>query len=90
MTWKNEVDSFQYLQIAQMLAKHDATFDFTCLEMVDNDPGCGSEPVELVKQTRLAANQAGVKYAGENALPLCGSGGCNQNGFNEILIVRVE
>ena len=35
-------------------------------------------------QTRQAAIAAGVGYAGENALPVCYPGGCNQNGFDQI------
>eukprot|EP01114_Cavostelium_apophysatum_P018912 TRINITY_DN5947_c0_g1_i1.p2 TRINITY_DN5947_c0_g1~~TRINITY_DN5947_c0_g1_i1.p2 ORF type:complete len:178 (+),score=43.91 TRINITY_DN5947_c0_g1_i1:1096-1629(+) len=73
-----------YAQIANMLAKYDADFDFTCLEMVDSDPSCASAPQELVKQTIMAAQGAGILYAGENALPLCDPT-CNTNGFNEIL-----
>jgi len=75
-----------YLKLAQLFAKHSAVFDFTCLEMVDSDPSCDSQPQELVKQTRYAANSANIKYAGENALPICGSsGGCNGNAFQEVL-----
>eukprot|EP01119_Soliformovum_irregulare_P005454 TRINITY_DN17216_c0_g1_i1.p1 TRINITY_DN17216_c0_g1~~TRINITY_DN17216_c0_g1_i1.p1 ORF type:complete len:453 (-),score=103.49 TRINITY_DN17216_c0_g1_i1:49-1221(-) len=74
-----------YLEIARMLAKYGAAFDFTALEMV-NQPGndCSSAPEDLVQQTILAAQQAGVKYAGENALAVCYPGGCNQGGFDEI------
>jgi len=72
-----------YLEIATMLAGYGATFDFTALEMTDGDSGCGSRPNELVQQTLLAAKQAGIGYAGENALPLCDPN-CYQGGFDQI------
>eukprot|EP01118_Nematostelium_gracile_P003699 TRINITY_DN1428_c0_g1_i1.p2 TRINITY_DN1428_c0_g1~~TRINITY_DN1428_c0_g1_i1.p2 ORF type:complete len:230 (-),score=54.04 TRINITY_DN1428_c0_g1_i1:58-747(-) len=74
-----------YLEIATRFAKFNATFDFTCLEMVDSDPGCDSRPQELVEQTRLAAEKAGIRYAGENALPICQSGGCDQSKWNQVI-----
>lgn len=64
--------------------------------MVDSQNSCGSAPQELVKQTILAAQQAGIRYAGgslcsllshclsENALPLCDPS-CYEGGFQEIL-----
>lgn len=72
-----------YLQIAQMFAKNNIRFDFTALEMVDSDPSCDSEPQQLVQQTILAAQQAGITYSGENALDLCVSA-CQESGFDEI------
>jgi len=72
-----------YQMLANMFAKYKIVFDFTALEMVDSDTSCASGPQELVKQTILAAAQAGIAYAGENALELC-SNQCNTNGFNEI------
>ena len=60
-----------YLPIAQMLAKHDAIFNFTCIEMRDHeqpqDALCA--PEKLVKQVAMATQQARVPLAGENALP---------------------
>ena len=66
-----------------MFAAYEADFDFTCLEMTDSST-CNSQPQELVKQTILASQKAGVSYAGENALPICDPT-CYQGGFNEIL-----
>ncbi|CAM8929961.1 unnamed protein product [Rhodiola kirilowii] len=60
-----------YLPIAQMLARHGAIFNFTCIEMRDHeqpqDALCA--PEKLVKQVALATKAAGVPLAGENALP---------------------
>ncbi|KAG6428228.1 hypothetical protein SASPL_112479 [Salvia splendens] len=60
-----------YLPIAQMLARHGAIFNFTCIEMRDHeqpqDALCA--PEKLVRQVALATQQAEVPLAGENALP---------------------
>ncbi|KAM7488399.1 hypothetical protein LguiB_025883 [Lonicera macranthoides] len=60
-----------YLPIAQMLARHGAIFNFTCIEMRDHeqlqDALCA--PEKLVRQVALATRKAGVPLAGENALP---------------------
>ncbi|KAI3469887.1 hypothetical protein Pfo_026550 [Paulownia fortunei] len=60
-----------YLPIAQMLARHGAVFNFTCIEMRDHeqpqDALCA--PEKLVRQVALATQQAQVSLAGENALP---------------------
>ncbi|KAG4188693.1 hypothetical protein ERO13_A08G181833v2 [Gossypium hirsutum] len=60
-----------YLPIAQMLARHGAVFNFTCIEMRDHeqpqDALCA--PEKLVKQVALATGAAQVPLAGENALP---------------------
>ncbi|KAG5240729.1 hypothetical protein OIU77_011573 [Salix suchowensis] len=60
-----------YLPIAQMLARHGAIFNFTCIEMRDHeqpqDALCA--PEKLVKQVALATREAKVPLAGENALP---------------------
>lgn len=60
-----------YLPIAQMLARHGAIFNFTCIEMRDHeqpqDALCA--PEKLVRQVALATQQAQVSLAGENALP---------------------
>eukprot|EP01116_Phalansterium_solitarium_P024592 TRINITY_DN9044_c0_g1_i1.p1 TRINITY_DN9044_c0_g1~~TRINITY_DN9044_c0_g1_i1.p1 ORF type:complete len:455 (+),score=146.01 TRINITY_DN9044_c0_g1_i1:130-1494(+) len=71
-----------YLQLARMFATVGVAFDFTALEMTDSQNSCGSAPQELVKQTILAAHNAGIEYAGENALPICSP--CYQGGFDEI------
>ncbi|KAF8015920.1 hypothetical protein BT93_H1457 [Corymbia citriodora subsp. variegata] len=59
-----------YLPIAQMLARHGAIFNFTCIEMRDHeqpqDALCA--PEKLVKQVALATQKAEVPLAGENAL----------------------
>jgi beta-amylase len=60
-----------YLPIAQMLARHNAVFNFTCIEMRDHeqpqDALCA--PEKLVRQVAMATKAAGVSLAGENALP---------------------
>lgn len=60
-----------YLPIAQMLARHGAIFNFTCIEMRDHeqpqDALCA--PEKLVRQVVLATHKAQVPLAGENALP---------------------
>ncbi|KAL8479753.1 hypothetical protein ACS0TY_026618 [Phlomoides rotata] len=60
-----------YLPIAQMLGRHGAIFNFTCLEMRDHeqpqDALCA--PEKLVRQVALATQEAQVPLAGENALP---------------------
>ncbi|XP_021772113.1 beta-amylase 1, chloroplastic-like [Chenopodium quinoa] len=60
-----------YLPIAQMLARHNAIFNFTCIEMRDHeqpqDALCA--PEKLVRQVVSATQEAQVPLAGENALP---------------------
>lgn len=60
-----------YLPIAQMLARHGAVFNFTCIEMRDHeqpqDALCA--PEKLVRQVAVATQAAQVPLAGENALP---------------------
>jgi len=73
-----------YLEIAQMFAKYNAVFDFTALEMQDSNNNCGSAPEQLVKQTILASQQAGIPFGGENALELCNPN-CYGGGFDEIV-----
>lgn len=60
-----------YLPIAQMLARHGAIFNFTCIEMHDHEQPQDAQcsPEKLVKQVALATQKAGVPLAGENALP---------------------
>lgn len=60
-----------YLPIARMLGRHGAVFNFTCVEMRDEEqPGDACcRPVGLVRQVAAAAREAGVGLAGENALP---------------------
>lgn len=60
-----------YIPIAQMLARHGAILNFTCIEMRDHeqpqDALCA--PEKLVRQVALATREAQVPLAGENALP---------------------
>lgn len=60
-----------YIPIAQMLGRHGAIFNFTCIEMRDHeqpqDALCA--PEKLVRQVALATRHAQVPLAGENALP---------------------
>lgn len=60
-----------YLPIAQMLARHGAIFNFTCIEMRDHEQPQDAQcaPEKLVRQVALATQEAQVPLAGENALP---------------------
>lgn len=60
-----------YLPIAQMLARHGAIFNFTCIEMRDHEQPQDAQcaPEKLVNQVALATQKAQVHLAGENALP---------------------
>ncbi|KAG1354783.1 Beta-amylase [Cocos nucifera] len=60
-----------YLPIAQMLGRHGAVFNFTCVEMRDEEQSGEAccQPEGLVRQVAAAARAAGVGLAGENALP---------------------
>ncbi|EGG18434.1 hypothetical protein DFA_03928 [Cavenderia fasciculata] len=60
-----------YNVISDMFKKHNVSFDFTCLEMTDDEQPsyCECRPQELVAQTKQSAQQAGIGYSGENALP---------------------
>lgn len=60
-----------YLPIANMLARHGAVFNFTCIEMRDHEQPQDAQcaPEKLVRQVALATKEAGVPLAGENALP---------------------
>lgn len=60
-----------YGPIAQMFAKRGAMFDFTCLEMRDEElpTWAKSLPSQLVDHTKRTAMKQGCLYAGENALP---------------------
>ncbi|XP_057549258.1 beta-amylase 1, chloroplastic-like [Amaranthus tricolor] len=59
-----------YLPIAQMLARHAAIFNFTCIEMRDREQPENAlcAPEKLVRQVVLATQEAEVPLAGENAL----------------------
>ncbi|XP_039021256.1 beta-amylase 1, chloroplastic-like [Hibiscus syriacus] len=60
-----------YLSIAQMLARHGAIFNFTCIEMRDHEHAQDAlcAPEKLVKQVAFATASAQVPLAGENAIP---------------------
>lgn len=59
-----------YTDIARTFAAHGAGLSFTCLEMFDSDQ-CGTcGPQELVAQVHAAADDAGARFSGENALPV--------------------
>jgi len=59
-----------YLPIAQMLARQDTVFNFTCMEMKDREQPehANCSPEGLVRQVQMATTTAGVELAGENAL----------------------
>ncbi|KAG6574880.1 Beta-amylase 1, chloroplastic, partial [Cucurbita argyrosperma subsp. sororia] len=60
-----------YVPIAQMLARHGAIFNFTCIEMHNHEQPQNAlcAPENLVRQVSLATQKAQVPLAGENALP---------------------
>lgn len=59
-----------YLPIAQVLAKHEVVFNFTCMEMKDREQPehANCSPEGLVHQVKMTTRPAGVQLAGENAL----------------------
>jgi len=59
-----------YEKIAELFAKYDVVFLFTCLEKKDSSekPKANASPEKLVEETCIAAQRAGCKYGGENAL----------------------
>lgn len=62
-----------YLDVANLFKSVGATFDFTCMEIHTGDDinkPYQSDPEALVWQAKEAALKAGVKFAGENALPV--------------------
>jgi len=68
--YKNDLGT-GYTPITSMFGKHGAAIDFTCLEMRDSEQpaSCLCAPQELVYQTLVSAQAAGIEYEGENALP---------------------
>jgi beta-amylase len=76
----NTINRDGYDIIAQMFAENSIMFQFTCLEMF-NDDSCKCGAQNLVAETRDSAWKMGIMYAGENALPIDG----NQNGYNQIV-----
>lgn len=69
-----------YIDIANMFKKYNIEFQFTCLEMKDQDQpsDCACGPEELVTLTRDTAWNLGLKYGGENALEILGNYAANQ------------
>ncbi|CAK9200517.1 unnamed protein product [Sphagnum troendelagicum] len=69
-----------YLPIAQMFAKHGITLNFTCIEMKDIEQPANAvcSPENLVKQVAIASRKAGIRMAGENALPRFDAGAHHQ------------
>jgi len=62
-----------YEEIAGLFKEFGATFDFTCMEIQtgrDVEKPYQSDPEALVWQAKSAAEKVGVKFAGENALPV--------------------
>ncbi|KAI9087045.1 hypothetical protein K1719_031006 [Acacia pycnantha] len=59
-----------YLPIAQMLAKHGAILNFTCMEMKDSQQPhhASCSPEGLVRQVKTTTKTARVQLVGENAL----------------------
>lgn len=74
-----------YPCIAQMLRKHKAVFNFTCVELLTSElskycPQAMADPEGLVRQVFKGACNAGVSLASENALSCY-----DRRGFNKIL-----
>ncbi|GAB2242603.1 hypothetical protein Droror1_Dr00019378 [Drosera rotundifolia] len=76
----NLKDRDGYRPIARMLSRHDAIFNFTCLEMRDSDQPAEakSAPQELVQQVLSGGWRENIEVAGENALPRYDRAGYNQ------------
>lgn len=62
-----------YNEVVQVLAKHNAVLDFTCLEMASKKQlmDANSAPQQLVHDVFEVAARSGVTVSGENALPCC-------------------
>ncbi|PKU61298.1 Beta-amylase 1, chloroplastic [Dendrobium catenatum] len=62
---------FHHKPIAEMLGRHGAVLNFTCVEMknFEQPEEAMCRPDELVRQVAAAAMGAGVGLSGENALP---------------------
>lgn len=69
-----------YLPLAQMFGRHGVVLNFTCIEMKDYEQPSEARcsPESLIKQVVLAARQASVPVAGENALPRFDEGAHSQ------------
>jgi len=62
-----------YRDILKMFKKYDVDLCFTCLEMT-KDPTYGSNAPQLVTQLLDDSKWAGIKFEGENALPIYDNG----------------
>ena len=74
-----------YSPIASMFASHDATFNFTCVELRTEEqhqvfPEAQTDPESLVMQVLNAAWDAGADVACENALTCY-----HKSGYDQIL-----
>ncbi|KAL2652859.1 hypothetical protein R1flu_020987 [Riccia fluitans] len=60
-----------YYPIAEMFSRYGVTLNFTCIEMKDAEQPESAlcSPEGLLRQVVLAARKAGIRLAGENALP---------------------
>ncbi|EXC26755.1 hypothetical protein L484_023371 [Morus notabilis] len=57
-----------YSALAQIFAKHDVIFNFTCMEMKDGEQPQHCSPEGLVQQVKMTTRSARIELAGENAL----------------------
>lgn len=69
-----------YLPIAQMMGKHGVVFNFTCMEMRDEQQPdyANCSPEGLVQQVKVATRTAEIGLAGENALERYDAGAYSQ------------
>lgn len=59
-----------YLPVARMFSKQGVVFNFTCMEMRDQEQpeSANCSPEGLVRQVKMVTRTAGIELAGENAL----------------------
>lgn len=81
----NQASRCGYTPIASMLATHNATFNFTCIELRTAEqtasyPEAQADPEALVSQVLQAAWAQGAEVACENALPCY-----HRSGYEQIL-----
>ncbi|BBM97603.1 beta-amylase [Marchantia polymorpha subsp. ruderalis] len=71
-----------YAPIARMFGRHGVTLNFTCIEMKDEEqpPQAACSPESLLRQVTVASRTAGVRLAGENALPRF-----DQTAYNQVV-----
>ncbi|KAL2653369.1 hypothetical protein R1flu_021497 [Riccia fluitans] len=71
-----------YTPIARMFGRHGVTLNFTCIEMKDEEqpPQAACSPESLLRQVTVASRTAGVRLAGENALPRF-----DQSAYNQVV-----